>query len=180
MVRIFIVLLFSFFFLLISDISISAESSDDVLKNNTVSLNIGGGGALYGLNYDKAIKVSNHIYISPVIGIGATQLNNGQLSGTEGDILFVVSHSITTFFGTKDLKPEIGFGGTYAIEESVRPYLYYPSIGFRWHPKKSEQFQLRLFGNIILNDRHSDYQLFSGKKGHYHFSRIGLSLGVRL
>ena len=133
--------LFCLLCLLITRISLDAEIHRDSLRDNTVSLNIAGGGALYGFNYDRLIKVSSRFYISPIVGIGHTQISKGILSSTpQEDGTFVIPHSITTFFGKRDLKPEIGFGGTYALEESVKPYLYYPSIGFRWHPKSLNSF----------------------------------------
>ncbi len=133
---------------------------------NSISLNLLGDASLMSLHYERLILITQDFILSIKFGLGYNQ--EFQIFGSSPENFLTVPHHVTGNWGEGRSFFELGLGGTIIAGDINQDYLFYPIIGYRLLPLKTNAFNIRIFGIIPF------YRL----ETEIYLSRIGLSMGV--
>jgi len=116
---------------------------------NNISLNLLGDASILSINYEKQYLVRKSFILTTKFGLGYNQEFRLCVFGpcsSPAENYVTIPHHFTANFGKKRSFFEFGLGGTLLFygETSV-PYIFYPIIGYRFLPLKSNNLNFRLY-----------------------------------
>jgi hypothetical protein len=153
---------------------LNAQNNNDSINIrplNGINLNLLGDASWFSINYERLFSISPSFIITGKIGLGYNREFAPYYAASK---YFTIPHHITGNLGKGRHLFEFGLGGTIINENSDHylDYIFYPIIGYRFLPLKSNHINFRLFSNI-------PYWAFSGRElGYIIFIPFGLSIGI--
>jgi hypothetical protein len=115
---------------------------------NNVSVNFLGDASIISFNYERQILITENYIGSSKIGLGYNE--EFCLFCSSAEQYITIPHHLTANLGANRHFFEIGFGGTYFYGNTTRPYVFYPIVGYRLLPLKSNKISFRIFGQYPL------------------------------
>ena len=108
-----------------------------------ISGNLGGDASLFTLGFEKLFFVKPKLTLAAKIAFGYNQ--EFLLFSSKPPInYFILPHSFTLNLGEgKRSFGEFGIGGSWITSNSENYYLFYPILGYRYHPFKNPGFSFR-------------------------------------
>jgi hypothetical protein len=108
-----------------------------------ISANIAGDASLLTLGFEKLFFVKPKLTLAGKLAFGYNQ--DFQLfSSAPPTNYFILPHSFTLNLGEgKRSFGELGIGGAWITSNSENYYLFYPILGYRYHPFKNPGFSFR-------------------------------------
>lgn len=138
---------------------------------NSIYINLLGDASIISFNYERIFLINKTFFISSKLGLGYNEQFQlciwGPCSAPERYL--TIPHHISLNIGNGRHFFEIGIGGTLIKDIKTQPYIFYPIVGYRIMPLKSNKINFRLFGQIPFSGLNIDNILFIP---------FGLSLGV--
>src|SRR5690606_7219041 len=135
----------------------------DTRPLNTLNISILGDASAVAINYEKLFLVNKAFIISSKLGIGYNEELRfcffGQCT-TPVKQFFTLCHHITGDYGKGRYFYEFALGGTIVIGNTTRPYLFYPTLGYRYLPVSPRKSNFRVYGQIPVTGFETD-DLFS-------------------
>ena len=143
---------------------------------NNISLNLLGDASILSINYEKQYLVRKVFILTTKFGLGYNQEFRLCVFGpcsSPAENYVTIPHHFTANFGNKRSFFEFGLGGTillYGVTSD--PYIFYPIIGYRFLPLKSNNLNFRLYFLPPIQ--------FDGPFGHTEIAFIpcGVSIGI--
>lgn len=153
-------------------INVSAQVHDSIMVRplQSVNISLAGDASLISVNYEKLFSISERFIIATKIGLGYNEEFNicfGSCPSDEGFI--TIPHHVTANLGAKRNFFEFGLGGTMMTGNTARNYFFYPIVGYRFLPLRSNRLNFRIYAQIPITG-------LSDTDG-IPFSPLGMSLG---
>jgi len=143
---------------------------------NNISLNLLGDASILSINFEKQYLVRKSFILTTKFGLGYNQEFRLCIFGpcsSPAENYITIPHHFTANLGNKRSFFEIGLGGTILLYgETSDPYIFYPIIGYRFLPLKSNNLNFRLYFLPPIQ--------FDGPFGHPEiaFIPLGASIGI--
>lgn len=142
--------------LLISVSNIDGQNTIDSIKTrplNSLNINILGDASIFSAHFEKLFPLKGNFLIAGKLGVGYNEelviCVFGNCSPPEK--YFTVPHHITLNYGRKKHFIEVGLGGTLLVGNTEQ-YLFYPILGYRFLPLKTNKINFRVFGEVPISD----------------------------
>ena len=131
-----------FCFILSSAMAGERDDLQQPLDNNAIFVELGGGGMLLSLNYNRVLSKSENYFVTGEIGVGPIPLVGG----------FVVPHNICFNYGQGNHLLLLGGGGSYyrgrtnasGFKDLVESYQIVPIAGYRYQGDSGVNIKLYL------------------------------------
>ena len=138
---------------------------------NSVYINLFGDASIISFNYERLFLLSPTFILSSKLGLGFNEEFKICLFGPcpPEEKYLTIPHHLTGNVGKGRHFFEFGLGGTIISGNTTQPYLFYPIIGYRILPLKSNKINFRVFGQIPFSGLETDDIVFIP---------FGLSLGI--
>ena len=163
-----------FLILIISGKIIFAQDNDDFAVKrpvNSIYINLLGDASIVSINYERILSIDSRVIWTSKLGLGFNERLDFRWPGAPSrpPVYFLtMPHHITGNLGKGRHLFEFGLGGTIIIGNTNFPYLYYPIVGYRILPLRSNKTNFRIYVQIP----------FSGlDPGDVLFIPFGFSLG---
>jgi hypothetical protein len=163
------------FILLITTTGLFAQHAAESMDSrplNSICLNLLGDGSLISGNYERQFFVKSIFFVSGKLGLGYNKKFQLCIFGpcsSPPDKYLTVPHHITGNIGKGRHFFEFGFGGTIFMGKTTQPYLFYPIVGYKILPLRSNKLNFRIFGYIPFSKTQT---------GDILIIPFGLSLGL--
>jgi hypothetical protein len=168
--RTFILILILFYIRISLCAQVSIES-DGSRPLNSIYISILGDASIFSFNYERVFLVNKNFIISSKLGLGYNKELDFCIWGTcpPPTRYLTIPHHITGNVGMGRHFFEFGLGGTLIKDIKTQPYIFYPILGYRIFPLKSNKINFRVFGQVPFSGLNIDEIIFVP---------LGLSLGV--
>ena len=149
-----------------------AQSNNDSIPErpvNGIVINLLGDASMISVNYERLLLIRETFFIAGDLGLGYNEEFELNIFGSYSapDKYLTIPHRITGNVGRGQHFFEFGLGGTVITGNTNQNYLFYPILGYRLQPIKSNRFNFRVFGEFPF-PRVKDIV----------FTPFGLSLGL--
>ena len=157
----------------ISGLILFAQNKIDTVNirpSNNIYLDILGDASLISINYERLFFITPYFFITGKLGIGYNQQFKTLMGTSPEEKYLTLPHHITGNLGKGRHFFEFGLGGTVINGKTNQHYLFYPIVGYRLQPLKSNRINFRIFGSTPFSGLNSDEDIA--------FTPFGICLGV--
>lgn len=160
--------------LILTGAVIFAQINDDSISRrpvNSISINLLGDASIISVNFERIFLISSTFILTGKLGLGYNEEFQFCIFGScpPPEKYLTIPHHVTGNLGKGRHFFEFGLGGTIVSGNTNQYYLFYPIVGYRLLPLKSNKVNFRIFGQIPFSGLETEDILFIP---------IGLNLGI--
>jgi len=139
---------------------------------NGINLNLLGDASYFSINYERIFLISSSFFLTAKVGLGYNEEFQYGGHSTPLSKFLTIPHHFTGNIGKGRHFFEFGLGGTLINGNTTQHYIFYPIVGYRLLPLKSNNINFRLFGNIPY------WAFYGAETDDIIFIPFGLSFGI--